>query len=317
MLIQGRQIKFDILAELEEHLDQFPMYAIRENKLMSRSPFRPDRKPSFAVNLDHGGFIDSGSTDPIFGKGNIIRLLAFLKNMSEYEVEQYLIAKYYRDFDTDKLVLRIDLDTKEQTVNLNDINSNYAYRHPYLEGRGISETVQQHFKVGYDRSIGCITMPWLDLEGNIVNIKYRNVSHKSFFFIQGGSHVSKHVYGLYHVVKYNCKEVVIVESEIDAMYLWTHKIPAIALGGSSISRTQVRLLLKSPVDTVILATDNDGQGSKAKAQLISELMPYYVVKELQIPPQYKDVNEVPSTELVKIYNNSKQCVQPILNIMYK
>ena len=53
---------------------------------------------------------------------------------------------------------------------------------------------------------------------------------------------------------------------------------------------------------LILATDNDKVGQKFRKVLAKELGGYFIIKELEIPEGYKDVNEL-EPELI---NNLKQ-----------
>jgi DNA primase len=62
---------------------------------------------------------------------------------------------------------------------------------------------------------------------------------------------------MHFVNKLGCETVYVVESEIDCLYLWSHGKPAIALGGSNMSQVQRQLILRSPIKTLVLSTDND------------------------------------------------------------
>ncbi|WP_206566722.1 hypothetical protein, partial [Enterobacter cancerogenus] len=114
----------------------------------------------------------------------------------------------------------------------------------YLEGRGIDEKTQRLFNIGYDRDSKAITIPWHNRAGALVNIKVRSVKEKKFWYYQGGDKISNHVYGLDLIVSRQIKRVYITEAEIDCMYLWANGLPAVAIGGSSLSLSQRENLLR-------------------------------------------------------------------------
>ena len=101
----------------------------------------------------------------------------------------------------------------------------------------ISEQVQRAFKTGYDPKSKAIVLPIMDRHGQIVNFKYRKEQIiKSFGMTKKGQPVKQHLYGLHFVHQMKCKRVYIVEGEIDCLYLWSHRIPAIATFGASLSK---------------------------------------------------------------------------------
>ena len=109
MRVRGQELDIDFIEELD--LYTFDKARIRDNKLQSCSPFRPDTKPSFAVNLENGTWIDSGADFDNMKKGNFVSLLALLRDTDYEEVEDYLIDKYGIKYDNaDNLNLKLHLD---------------------------------------------------------------------------------------------------------------------------------------------------------------------------------------------------------------
>ena len=88
MRIQGKELNIDVFGELEPYLEQFKDYRIRGDKLQSCSPFRYEKHPSFAVNLENGLWIDSGSPTEDNYKGNLVSLLAVLSGSNYHDMEQ-------------------------------------------------------------------------------------------------------------------------------------------------------------------------------------------------------------------------------------
>ncbi|MDF2612527.1 MAG: primase [Clostridia bacterium] len=305
--IKGQELDINYLEELTPYVDSLKRVSERGGKLLACSPFRDERRPSFAVNLEDGMWIDSGSTDDRWKKGNFTRLLSYFMNVSFEEVEDYLVEKYgeiLADTDALKLTLSIEIDKPEPIIVPFDELKKYQFRHGYLEGRGISEKVQKAFKIGFDRGSKAITLPWMDVKGKVINIKYRSVSDKRFWYMSGGQALKSHVYGLNFIYRGNYNEVYVVEAEIDALYLWSHGIPAIAFGGANITDVQHKLIYDSPIEQLVIATDNDTVGQKFKRQIAERFAGVAELKELLIPPQYKDVNEIPPEQISEVVKNT-------------
>lgn len=274
------------------------------DKLIACSPFRDDRRPSFYVWLRDdpvsgaraGYWGDSGGYE--YQRGGFVQLLAFLRNETEEETREYLRSKYGSSayVDTENMTLDLSgwtIDPKPKRRGLDPaILDEYRFRHPYLERRGISEKVQRLMRVGYDRKHRAITIPWFLPDGTLGNIKYRRVDSKQFWYHKGGMPIRELVYGLNIIYRKEIREAVLCEAEIDAMTAMTAGIPAIAVGGAKMSEQQAELIARSPLESVILATDNDEAGEKMREQAIRRLIGYVDLKIASIPAGYKDLNEL-------------------------
>lgn len=294
MLINDHEIDVDIEEELEPYLDEFKGVRVRGNKLQACSPFRPEEHPSFAVNLDTGVFIDSGSSNEDWRKGNFTKLLSYLQGVTYEETEEYLLTKYRTILDdVENYTLDIQLAPVKtyKTIPTEDIQP-YMFRHPYLGRRGISEKVQRAFRIGYDSEGEAVVFVWHDKDGNPINLKFRSVKDKRFWYVEGGQPIKQHIYGLHFFYKLNKTTAVVTESETDALYLWTLGVPAIALGSASLSKKQEELLLNSPIETLILAFDKDNAGNNARANVTARLLGKINLKDLVIARGCKDINDM-------------------------
>lgn len=297
--INEHSLAVDVYSELEPFLDKFPDYKVREDKLQSCSPFRSERHPSFAVNLQNGTWIDSGATDD-FKKGNLVSLLAFLREETYEDAAIYLIDTYSlekRDISGLKLDMSF-LDKKVDNKVFNDAElQQYAYRSPYLASRGISEEVQRLFRVGYDLQHRAIVMPWMDKGGAVVNLKFRSVTDKRFWYGKGQS-IKKQLYGYCQYTVNPVDTLWITESEIDCLRLWTLGIPAVALGTAHMSKEQERQLLTSNAANIVVATDNDSAGNKCADNVISRLAGLLEISRVQFPrTTAKDISDLTDTEI--------------------
>lgn len=299
MKIRNIDIDVDFMEELEPYVGHWGEYRIRDNKLQACSPFRHERRPSFAVNLDNGSWIDSGAVDDSIKKGHFTHLLSFLREETWHDTEDYLLGKYSTVvIETDGLELTFDIEPEEgyRTFSKQEL-APYMWRVDYLTKRGISEKVQRAFKIGYDKELKAVMIPWFDKAGNVINMKFRSVEHKRFWYHPEGQRIKQHIYGLNFIHQYGCKEVYLTESETDALYLWSIGVPAIAVGGANLSKRQKELLINSTIEILVISTDNDSVGKLFADELTRQLLPYMCVKRLEIPQKYKDVNDIPVQEL--------------------
>jgi 5S rRNA maturation endonuclease (ribonuclease M5) len=266
-----------------------------------------NNSPSFSINLETGLWIDFGAgLEEYYKKGDLTLLLSYLRSETPSEVEDYLLDKYGIDLgDVEKLSLGLSLTVEEVkpfVMTLDEYKA-YAFRHPYLAGRGITEKVQKSFKVGYDNKRKAIALPWMDIHGNIINVKFRSVTSKMFFYLPDGQQLRNHIYGMHWIYKLGCETVYVVESEIDCLYLWSQGKPAIALGGSNMSPAQRQLILRSPMKTLVIATDNDEAGKKIKDKLITNLVGIIDLKQITFPIGVNDVNDMAPDQLIPVLEN--------------
>ena len=309
MKVRNVEVPINIWAELEPYLDHFGDYRIRGDKLQACSPFRYERHPSFAVNLENGTWIDSGSPTDLYHKGNFVALLAYLRQEEYQDTEEYLFQAYHIMLeDTERLQLKIDLQ-QESTVGVTyewfkDFPQ-LQFRHPYLLKRGITKEVQRLFCIGFDKEHEAIAMPWFNSDKKVINVKFRSIRYKQFFYLQDGQLTRNYVYGLPQCKALGYKDVAIVESEIDCMYLWSNGIPAVAMGHAGINKNQIQLLLNAGIETVTFASDNDEAGERFRIEMRKKLPKLFTCYELEIPYMYKDVNNIPQRELKQLQENRR------------
>ncbi|MBC9786393.1 toprim domain-containing protein [Heliobacterium chlorum] len=302
--VRGFELPVNIQAEIEQYDWKHPKWT--EKNFIACSPFRDERHPSFAVHLSHGVWLDSGADNPDWNKGNFVTLMAYLRNETYGETEEYLLNKYGTCIpNPDDLILLVDLTEKKKPGRLDQaILRKYLFRHPYLENvRGIGEKYQQVFQIGYDKKSRAITFPWFDKKGQLVNIKYRSIHGKMFWYYSGGQPVKDHLYGLNAVYRLKTAEAFIVESEIDAITLWQAGCPAVALGGANLSQQQRKLLIQSPIERLIIATDNDKAGERIAQSISENLGGYLLLEAIRLPENVKDVNELPPDELLSVISH--------------
>lgn len=194
---------------------------------------------------------------------------------------------------------RVDNNTinNRSFVTAEELDS-YRYYHPYWKKRGITdERIIELFDLGYDSATKCITFPVRDQQGNCVFVARRSVNSKYFNYPQG---VTKPLYGLYElcISGIQAKEIVVCESMLDALTVWEYGDYAVAMNGLG-NELQFKQLRELPCRELILATDNDEAGQKARAR-IRKYVRNKIIKEFVLPDGKKDINELSKLEYKRL-----------------
>lgn len=192
---------------------------------------------------------------------------------------------------------KIELNKKCLKKYLNESELlNYNYYHNYMWKRKLTKDVVDKFEVGYDPKTDCITFPVRDDKGNLLFITRRSVKNKKFFI---PSLVDKPVYLLYYIKQNSITKCFVVESQIDALTLWTYGLPSIATFGQP-SKHQIELLNTSGIRTFITLFDNDNAGYRFDNMFNKLIQKDVFVHNLHVPSPYKDVNDVPKEIFMKL-----------------
>jgi hypothetical protein len=291
--VKGRVVDVDIRGELERFSWQRARWT--DTKLIAASPFRYDRTPSFFVNLDGkyaGTWKDSGAYDSEWESGGFVKLLAFLRNETEDETAEYLIETYALSHDFENLTLRIPRLTIQRKGRSLDsaILAGFQTDYSYLKGRGISEDVQRQMGVRYDAASQAVVIPWFTPDGKLANIKYRKTRGKAFWYHRGGNGlpIRDLVYGL----DWRAKVAVLTEAEIDAMSWRQVGVTGLATGGVSFTSAKRDLILRSAIERLYVATDNDKAGRKLRDEVIRALRGRVELFSVEFERGFKDSNEV-------------------------
>jgi 5S rRNA maturation endonuclease (ribonuclease M5) len=289
--IRGQDVDIDVEAELQPFDWVRPRWST--DKLIAASPFRYDRTPSFFVNLTGemaGVWADSGAYDAEWASGNFVKLLAFLRNETYEEAEEYLLATYSFAETSNELVLRpvqLKLERKRQAIKEDVLAGFTAGPCDYLRGRGIADEVQRSAGVLYDEKQRAVVLPWRGMTGKLANIKYRKTYGKTFYYAKGAEPIRNLVYG----IGLAGRTTVLCEAEIDALSWMTAGYPAIAVGGVAFNRKKRDLIIRSPIEELIIATDNDKAGEKLRQEVAEELRGYVRCRQAYVGGDCKDANE--------------------------
>lgn len=310
----------DILDELE-----FTNRKDSDDNVMICCPYHNDRRPSAGIRKNDGLF-------HCFGCGEVRTLPEFISNyfnkddMGAYGW-QWLLKNYLTISVEERTDIPLDLDRKALYNVCNDKKyvseeelDKYRYTHPYMYKRGLTDEVIELFDIGYDSDSNCITFPIRDVTGNTLFIARRSVNTKFFNYPKN---VEKPLYGLYElkitgfeyqpeylessddkgllITRIYAKhygEVIVCESMLDALSFWTIGRYAVALNGVG-SELQMKQLRDLPCRELILCTDSDEAGMKAR-QRIRKNVPNKLIAEYILPEGRKDANECTKEELMQL-----------------
>lgn len=225
-------------------------------------------------------------------QGQLYVLVAKCLDCSYEDAKQWLIDNFSSTFSVDDLGLTdIVLEKEEEQFLDESILDKYRYLHPYMFKRGLKEDIIKRFKVGWNEETNAITFPVWNEHGNLVGITERSVNTKNFYIPEG---LKKPVYLLNEIIKDNITEVYVVESQIDALYLWGFGYPAVALFGTG-SKRAYEILKKSGIRIYHLCFDGDLAGRHGAIRFIQNMPNNIIIDIIQLP-QGKDVNNLSKEE---------------------
>ncbi len=304
MIQIGEQyVEVDIKSVIEKLRHDNPEYFYKtidtNGNLMVCCPFHKngrEKKPSMGI-LKKDGTCHCFTCDWVGSLSEMISNFYGYNDFGRYG-DKWLL----RNFKSIQIEERNDLDldfdrnrnTKKQVEYVSETElDSYRYFHPYMYERKMTNEVIEKFDIGYDSKTDSITFPVRDINGNTLFIARRSVHTKFFSYPEG---VEKPVYGLYEIYKYctSVNSLIVCESMIDAITCWVYCKPAVALNGLG-NDLQFKQLRELPCRELIIATDNDSAGQRAR-QRIAKNVPNKILKQYIFPEGKKDINDLDKDE---------------------
>ena len=309
LIIGNHVIKKDIkeiLYLLKSHLTngKLSQISFKGDEVSVTCPFHNDgkeNKPSCFIyvgenkNLQWGTFHCLACNE----SGNIIKFIAGCLDSTNYYAEQWL-KKYFTLEIRDNTSVDIDDEIKLKTpVKRNNKNildesilDKFQSWHPYIEQRKISKEIANKFQIKYDPITKTIVFPVRDIKGNLIFLTKRSIQDKKFYI---DSNAEKIVYLLDEAVKNNLNQVIVVESQINALVSYTYGFPAVALFGVGTTEEQIKELNKTNIIHYILMYDNDEAGRKGAFRFKNLIKKDVFVTDI-IMPKNKDVADCSKEE---------------------
>jgi len=257
----------------------------------STCPLHDDNSPSFTINMEEGGWkchAGCGSS------GDLAVLVAEVLGEVERDVRMRL-RRAMPNSDTDLLrALQVQPKAPVAAVK-NDLDYQHRRAPQYIFDRGFTPEVLRAWDVGFDPELGAVVIPVL-MDGVLVGLVRRRVNVEPGQAKYDNTRFPKGevLLGLDHL-PFGATEVVVVEGPLDAMWLYQHGIPAVALLGSSMSPTQARLISER-FWSVVLAFDADMPGRRGEHEA-AILLRSLTIRYARLPEGRDDVQECPEWEL--------------------
>jgi DNA primase len=314
LLVRSIRIEFDI----QDYLESKGLHKVRPvgDNVMACCPFHDERSPSFGVNMETGVYNCFGCG----AKGTVGHLVKVLDKFDTvFDAETSLIQMYgrYAISLDDELTLEFSDDDVRQDYWISEDNLDaYRFRHPYLGGRGIEESWQRFFGIGYSKRHRAITIPWRDEISRLITIKFRGIVDKKFWYdppLPPGLKAET-LWGLDKVLKHGFRKLALTEAEIDGISVWqggaSKGIGASGIGGNQFNEAQANKLIRLlPEDTEIITfTDNDKGGELAKERISDYLSGRFRLSEVDwtlIDRDVKDANDLTAAEVGFLLDNRK------------
>lgn len=299
----------EIIYELREQLqlNGIPLLSkIKRsgNDIMVSCPYHKggqETRPSAGIRVKDGMFhcLACGETH------SITELISFCfgheNDYTGWKGYEWILKNFATTEVENRKMMKLDLQRtstyKQQEFVTEEELDTYRYTHPYMYKRGLTDNVIDLFDIGYDKSCNCITFPVRDVNGNCLFVARRSTMTKYFNYPSGAE---KPIYGLYELttLPQYPTDVVICESMLDALKLWTVGKYAIALNGLG-SSTQYKQLNSMPCRKFILCTDMDNAGLSARTTLANNIH-HKLIMEYILPEGRKDANDCTYDELYNL-----------------
>lgn len=183
--------------------------------------------------------------------------------------------------------------------------------HPYLVERGLSASLIRHFGLGYCSKgvmAGRVCIPIHNAGGEVVGYAGRwpadpTPDDEDRYLLPKRFSKNQVLWNLHRLQ--TPKRVVIVEGFFAAMALHAHSVPVVATMGTSISASQVALLVEHGVSHAVLCFDGDKAGIAATPAALAQLAPALFVRSFELPD---DVS--PDTASVEVVQRLAELVNP-------
>lgn len=188
---------------------------------------------------------------------NTIKTITNKKVNGHYKKEVGIFDDFFNDI---YLPQQEENDEIIYDPSILDQYSKYKWNMRFLND-GILPSSQYKFGIGYDEESNRITLPWFDIDGNLIGLMGRIDSdevtnYKYIPLVAFEKH--KHLYGLYQNKERikKSKKVYVFEAEKSVLQCDSFDIhDCVSLGGNQISTMQVEQLLKLGVSEIVLCMD--------------------------------------------------------------
>lgn len=242
------------------------VYRVMGDEALILCPTHDDHNPSCWVNLSKLVWYCFAC----HAKGTVAQLVG---DITEEDVEVALLKAAIADLEASH-----SEHTEPETLLSRFVPT------PYWKARGITPQIEAQFQLSYDPLSDSAVVPLRNRHGELLGVmrRYLGIDPTRDRFHYPGTLVKKNLLMLAHAI--DAPQVVVTEGVIDALKVWSAGFQAVALGGSSMSREQARILAGLGCSVVHVMMDADSAGDEAADQVceLLEPEPVWVIRH-QLP----------------------------------
>jgi DNA primase len=268
--------------------------------MVTLCPIHEDSHPSFAVNLNTGGWACYAGC----GSGKLPSLVMQLKSVSNAQAREF-IASYEGTglvtVTTDELASLLTPQSATRQVALRRPAGLTTERWPlwFIE-RGFDADAWRLWEMALDERTGDVCLPVYDRHGIYHGeIRRRQPGVIPKYLYDTTIPRSDILFGERMYALHPSDRVWLVEGSLDAIWLWRRGARALATLGTFVSRQQRKRLLElGTIKQVTLAFDNDDAGRRAQEQNYGILKDLFKLDVMDIPEQFKDVQDIRDERLL-------------------
>ena len=244
-------------------------------------PLHSDSRASCSVNIDKGvWFCHSGC-----GQGSLKGLLIDFLGVPRLQID-----KIIRNSEVSFNINVFDDEVKKAAMEPYALRGDPTRIPNWAMDRGFDIQTLASWGCRLDEDNG-LEIPVRNHENRIVGSITRRPIKEPKYMYSKGLPKSRILFGAERI-KESVPFVCVVEGSLDAMWLDQHGYPSVALLGMHLSDDQARLLRKVPTSELVIATDADEAGQKARERIETCIDGSFVVSYIELPVGAKDVQDI-------------------------
>ena len=252
-------------------------------------PFHEDSVTSCAINTSKGVWICFAGC----GAGSLYGFLMKYHHIS-YEEAQNRVQQNEASFNINMFDEFVEEEAELQEVSF---PFQTGYVPEWIFTRGFTKEVLRKWECAIDM-FRSLVIPVFAKDETLVGWISRRQHMTPKYLYSKGLKKSKLLFGQQHIVG-SVPFVCVTEGTLDTMSLDQHDFSSVALLGATISKRQVELAITLPTQELVLCLDNDEAGSIGLKKAMACLSPNFMVSYIKLPKEYKDVQDVRDSELLK------------------
>lgn len=303
----------DVFVELEQLFDYYGLDNVVQSgpeDLNANCPFHDDSHHHFGMNRESGLWNCFSCGE----KGNIVNFIAAMESCS-YDDASRKLLEISQDggigISMTKLKDRLgDLLMDKKPILSSEFIPYEKMLHPYLSARGFTEETAKAWGLGWSPDAERVVIPVLDEKGLARGFILRAVNERQQprYLYTRGKWKQEILFGMNMIE--SADRVIMTEGSLDAMWLWQHGYPAVALLGLGLGDRQLELLSNFKIVISMLDNDEAGKNALYRKRGIGDKMAKHGINLLctGYPEGRKDPQELSKEEIEVMLKKTKSFV---------